>query len=216
MGGKIMKDYKKFILQHIDAFECYFAETDSLIIVVLDQNLNVSAYNDCFKNLLQARKNLAGESIHTLLLPESQNLLPLSDFTDRQTIWLNFLSFDSSPLPLHCHIFKIENDKHLILGGNLMLTNEDILKKMTILTNEMTNMTRDLHRKNKALKEAHSKIKILGGFIPICMHCKEIRDDEGYWNALESYITEHSEAQFSHSVCPTCMIKYYSGLSDTD
>jgi hypothetical protein len=59
------------------------------------------------------------------------------------------------------------------------------------------------------LQEANDKIKILGGFLPICSHCKMIRNDEGYWQELERYISEHSEAQFSHGICPTCLKKYY-------
>ncbi len=59
------------------------------------------------------------------------------------------------------------------------------------------------------LKEAQSQVKQLSGVIPICMHCKEIRDDEGYWNQLEKFISEHSEAQFSHGICDKCMEKYY-------
>ena len=59
------------------------------------------------------------------------------------------------------------------------------------------------------LEEAQSQIKILGGIIPICMHCKGIRDDEGYWNQLEDYISEHSEVQFSHGICEKCLKKHY-------
>ncbi|MBF0243184.1 MAG: PAS domain-containing protein [Desulfamplus sp.] len=60
--------------------------------------------------------------------------------------------------------------------------------------------------RSKAEEELHA----LRGIIPICMHCKEIRDDKGYWNKLEKFITEHSEAQFSHGICPDCMKKFYS------
>lgn len=59
------------------------------------------------------------------------------------------------------------------------------------------------------LKEALSNVKQLSGLLPICMHCKKIRDDQGYWNQLESYISKHSEALFSHGLCPACAKKYY-------
>jgi hypothetical protein len=62
------------------------------------------------------------------------------------------------------------------------------------------------------LHEATEKIKILKGFLPICSHCKKIRNDEGYWQQLEKYISEHSEAQFSHGICPTCAKEHYSEL----
>ncbi len=54
------------------------------------------------------------------------------------------------------------------------------------------------------LQEALSKVKTLSGLLPICLSCKKIRDDQGYWKQLESYISEHSEALFSHSYCPEC------------
>ena len=62
------------------------------------------------------------------------------------------------------------------------------------------------------LHEANEKIKILKGFLPICSHCKKIRNDEGYWQQLEKYISEHSEAQFSHGICPTCAKEHFSEL----
>jgi len=59
------------------------------------------------------------------------------------------------------------------------------------------------------LQDALDKIKVLRGIIPICASCKKIRDDKGYWNQLESYIREHSEAEFSHGICPDCAQKLY-------
>jgi len=62
------------------------------------------------------------------------------------------------------------------------------------------------------LKIALSKIKKLSGLLPICASCKKIRDDEGYWNQIETYIKEHSEADFSHSICPECAKELYPDL----
>ena len=61
----------------------------------------------------------------------------------------------------------------------------------------------------KELQEALAKVKQLSGLIPICSYCKKIRDDEGYWNQVDDYIGQHSEAEFSHSICPSCIKKYY-------
>ena len=62
------------------------------------------------------------------------------------------------------------------------------------------------------LQEALGKIKRLSGMLPICSNCKKIRDDKGYWNQLESYIHKHSDAEFSHSICPECAKKLYPDL----
>jgi len=59
------------------------------------------------------------------------------------------------------------------------------------------------------LQESLAEIKTLSGLLPICASCKNIRDDKGYWNQIESYIREHSEAEFSHSICPECAKKLY-------
>jgi DNA-binding response OmpR family regulator len=60
------------------------------------------------------------------------------------------------------------------------------------------------------LKEALAEVKTLKGFIPICASCKKIRDDKGYWSQLEAYISEHTGAEFSHSLCPDCEKEFRS------
>lgn len=62
------------------------------------------------------------------------------------------------------------------------------------------------------LQQALDNIKTLSGLIPICATCKKIRDDKGYWNQLEQYIIEHSDAQFSHGICPECAKTFYDDL----
>jgi PAS domain S-box-containing protein len=64
------------------------------------------------------------------------------------------------------------------------------------------------------LQKALSEIRKLSGFLPICASCKKIRDDTGYWNEIEKYISERSETQFSHSICPDCMRKLYPEEAD--
>lgn len=63
---------------------------------------------------------------------------------------------------------------------------------------------------NELLRKAIAEVKILRGLLPICSFCKNIRDDSGYWNKIESYISQHSEAEFSHGICPECAKKHYS------
>ena len=63
------------------------------------------------------------------------------------------------------------------------------------------------------LQKALGEVKQLSGILPICASCKKIRDDAGYWKQIESYITSHSDAQFSHGICPECVKKLYPGLS---
>ena len=61
----------------------------------------------------------------------------------------------------------------------------------------------------KELQDALTQIKTLRGLLPICMYCKKIRDDKQYWQQVEGYISEHTDAQFSHGICPDCYKKYF-------
>ena len=61
----------------------------------------------------------------------------------------------------------------------------------------------------RELQKALAEIKTLGGLLPICSFCKKIRDDKGYWSRLEEYIQTHSQAEFSHGICPDCLKKHY-------
>jgi len=62
------------------------------------------------------------------------------------------------------------------------------------------------------LRDALSNVKHLYGLLPICASCKRIRDDQGYWNDVEEYIRKHTEADFTHGICPDCMNKLYPGM----
>jgi PAS domain S-box-containing protein len=66
------------------------------------------------------------------------------------------------------------------------------------------------------LQEVLDEVKILSGLLPICASCKKIRDDEGYWQQVEVYVREHSEAEFTHSICPECAKRLYPGLFEGD
>jgi hypothetical protein len=60
-----------------------------------------------------------------------------------------------------------------------------------------------------ALETAIAEVSTLSGLLPICAHCKKIRNDQGYWTKLEHYLTDHTEAQFSHGLCPDCAQELY-------
>jgi PAS domain S-box-containing protein len=95
-------------------------------------------------------------------------------------------------------IIEIESEKHLIS-----------------VTSDITDQKRNEQEREKLiieLKGALEQIKKLSGFIPICPSCKKIRDLQGFWKELESYIHEHSEAEFTHALCPECTKKLYPDL----
>ena len=60
-----------------------------------------------------------------------------------------------------------------------------------------------------------AEVKILSGLLPICSGCKKIRDWQNYWHQVENYIAKHSQAQFTHGLCPDCIKKYFPNLEET-
>ncbi len=72
----------------------------------------------------------------------------------------------------------------------------------------------ELERLIQELQTALAKVKQLSGLLPICANCKKIRDDQGYWKQVETYITSHSEATFTHGLCPNCIPKFFPELDD--
>ena len=67
----------------------------------------------------------------------------------------------------------------------------------------------ELTKVNDQLRDALDDVKKLQGLLPICAHCKKIRDDNGYWKQIEFYISDHSDAEFTHGICPDCMVELY-------
>lgn len=132
--------------------------------------------------------------VHPLVMIISHAMPSTSDIarhqlkTDVRAVVLESFSIDMLPWSIG----------FMILGGLVgyfYYKNRQIDEAKTRLLNEL----------QAALKE----VKILTGILPICCVCKQIRDDKGYWNQLENYISNHSEALFSHGICPDCLEKHY-------
>ena len=94
----------------------------------------------------------------------------------------------------------------------LILVNRDLRNQIE----ERRKIEQEKEKLILELREAIERIKTLSGIVPICMYCKQIRDDKGYWNNLEKFISEHSEAQFSHSICPNCAKERYPNFVKKD
>jgi uncharacterized protein with PIN domain len=100
------------------------------------------------------------------------------------------------------YVTKPLEEKDLIIAID-MAVNRDRERKRSVAILE------SLKETIGKLEATISEVRMLHGILPICAHCKKIRKDEGDWIAMEKYISEHSEAQFSHGVCPDCRNKYY-------
>ena len=99
--------------------------------------------------------------------------------------------------------------KHRIqIEDELSISNEKLERELR----ERKLAEKALLKEKENLKEALSEIKTLKGIIPICSYCKQIRNDKGAWDIMEAYITEHTDAEFSHGVCPDCYKKQMEDL----
>lgn len=83
------------------------------------------------------------------------------------------------------------------------------MRTIVIDITKTKNMENALKAERDMLQRNLAEIKTLRGIIPICSYCKQIRDDQGFWNQVEMYVREHTEAEFSHGICPECAKKYY-------
>jgi hypothetical protein len=90
-----------------------------------------------------------------------------------------------------------------------------ILRRIADMEEELNEAQAEIERRKQAeaaLQKALSEVKSLKGMLPICAACKSIRNDEGFWEKIETYIRNQTDAEFSHGICPECQNKYYRDL----
>lgn len=98
-----------------------------------------------------------------------------------------------------------------LLGFAILLF---MLRALLLHYARIETLKEESERKNTQLQIALESIRTLKGIVPICASCKKIRDDEGYWQDVAVYVREHSEAEFSHGICPDCMVRLYPEFVD--
>ncbi len=197
------------------AWENFLNNAKSVICVSINVKLEIVSHNKYFAELLGVKSSAIKKSLLHFLMPEG--IATLRNLSEKKPEFVRIVFKDSGniPTPLYCAYQPGENET-IIIGEKPMLTNDEIMQKMTTLNTDLVNLTRELQRKNRELEYANSTIKTLRGILPICSFCKGIRDDEGYWKKIEEFMSEETEAQFSHSICPQCMEKNYPELFEDE
>jgi PAS domain-containing protein len=113
--------------------------------------------------------------------------------------------------------FPGEPARHLDLRVTTIAGRRDSLAGRLVVIRDVTarrEVELERERLIGELQKALADIRTLRGLLPICAGCKKIRDDQGYWQSLEQYLSEHAEVQFSHGLCPDCLSKYYPAAED--
>ncbi len=104
---------------------------------------------------------------------------------------------------MHNYI-PVADDNGKVIGVSCLVQDITPRRKAEVGLKERT---AELEQANRDLQHALDNIKTLKGLVPICSYCKSIRDDKGFWQQLEAYVSQHSEAEFSHGICPSCLKK---------
>lgn len=200
-----------------------------MVLVVLTRDLKIRHCNQGFLKLLDLPRKPLGKCLTDFFLPEKQQLPALPEVGDSLRVRLPFQPRNAAVHLLVCQIINAGR-YYVVIGERLLQMESPIVEQISQLNQGLTNLTRELQQKNQALLEAMEaqrrsaaakaeligrlqdalqQVKTLSGLLPICSSCKKIRNDQGYWQQLEGYIREHTEAEFSHSICPECMEKLY-------
>jgi PAS domain S-box-containing protein len=98
--------------------------------------------------------------------------------------------------------FQDESHHHALISV------EDVTE-LTKRMHEYRAMSDRVTQEMRKVENAMAEVRVLSGLLPICSHCKSIRDDKGYWNRIEMYLRTHSEVQFTHSICPDCVKSFF-------
>jgi PAS domain S-box-containing protein len=183
------------------------AIVDSTAEAIISQNLEgiITTWNAGARQLLgYTEKEAVGQSVF-MIIPESLRSTRVEIFETLRAgkqiepFETKRLRKDGVEVDVYLAISPIKDAEGRLLGASAI--SYDITERKKI-EEERTKMIQQLN-------ETLSKVRTLSGLLPICANCKKIRDDKGYWQKLETFVHEHSDAEFSHSICPDCMEKLY-------
>lgn len=172
-------------------------------IVVIDPETHIIVgVNSAAGKMIGApRQQILGSVCHKYICPAEEGRCPVTDFgQDFDTAEGVLLMATGKSVPV------LKTVGSVILAGR-----EHLLESFLDIT-ERKEAEEEREKLIEELQDALAKVKTLSGLLPICVSCKKIRDDKGYWNQIEIYVREHSEAEFSHSTCPECVKKLYPEL----
>jgi len=180
-------------------------------LVEVDSKWNIMFTNDRFAQIIgYTKEQLTGRSFYdliskdTLQVAEKQHLLREQRETDLYE--LELITSDERLIFVLCSPNPSYDENGKYLGGFGIIS--DITERKVV--------EKEREKLIAELQKALANVKKLSGLLPICSSCKKIRDDRGYWNQIESYISDHSEADFSHSICRDCAKILYPELDIYD
>lgn len=187
-----------------DKFRVIFSNSLDAVMIIDGKSGQILSVNQATQRILGYEdKALIGNHFSILFPPACK----LSRKELLKKIQIHDAVFTQKFLHANGQVFQMDLTATLIPWRNdkaILVTFRDITERLQA-EEERQNLI-------SQLQEALAKVKTLSGLLPICASCKKIRDDNGYWNQIEAYIRDHSEAEFTHSLCPECAKKLRSEL----
>lgn len=185
-------------------FRTIFQKSQDILLIVDTEDLSILELNPAVRQILgYEEKNLRGQSFHCLFPKHISGNTKLEMIQNYGNVFIQeFERKDGSSVTLDMTAALIPWQKE----SAILVTLRDASKRIQAE-----------HEKDEAfqkLQDALDNIKTLRGLLPICSYCKKIRDDDGYWQRLETYMVNHSEAEFSHGICPECIKEHYPEYYD--
>ena len=138
-------------------------------------------------------------------LPDSDGLSAVSELRDRKPEIPLIVLTGLADEDVGIAAMKRGAQDYLVKGH----INGDLLRRAILYALERKSLENERERLIIELKQSMENVRLLSGLLPICAQCKKIRDDSGYWEQLESYVSKHSDVMFSHGLCPECASKLY-------
>lgn len=137
---------------------------------------------------------LCSAAVGGLIVAESAGWLPVPDYRVGVTQWVTATAFFAC------------------VGGLAYVATQEIRESLERAEHEVVERRKAeeaLRESNRELQEALANVRTLKGLLPMCAWCHKVREDEGYWSALESYVAHHTDATFTHGICPECRDKHF-------
>jgi PAS domain S-box-containing protein len=199
------KRMEEMLLESEEKFRTIF-ENSSSAMAIIERDTTISMVNrEYCKMGLFEEKDVVGKSWTTQIPPG--DLERLKEYNHKRLI-------DPESAPDHYEFTFYRSDgktRHSLMSVAVLPTSRNIVCSFVDIT-ERKQAEKELEEERRHLQLALDEVKTLRGILPICSNCKKIRDDKGFWNQVDQYISDHTEAEFSHGLCPNCAKELYPEL----
>lgn len=185
-----------------------------MALVLVDERWALLGWNKRLELLATGRQTAELDGIDLRqLVATGTDPLPPSPLELDGRVLLCFSAEGSGKETLRFRVISVGAEV-ILASEQILYSSSDALADMSRMNTELANLTRALHQRNAALERAQREIKRLQGIIPICSSCKKMRDEDGYWQQVEDYLSERAEVELSHGLCAECFRELYPDFDE--